>query len=333
VNPARAVAGFPRSTTAATRIVLITAVATLTVMLTPAGQAQADPTRRDAEQKVAALSKQMEVTTEQYNDAREELKQSQARVKALEPRATQLRKELDAKQSKLSAFAASAYYGGRLGMFSSILDSGSPQAFLDQVAFLEQMSAEQRAELTDLVATKRGFDAAKAKVDAELVKQAANEKTLRDKRSAINKDLAQWQSLSAKLGGRKNGAVPALYDGPTSGNVGAVLSFAYAQQGKPYEWAAAGPQTYDCSGFTMAAWARAGVSLPHSSRLQYESFPKVSLSSLQKGDLVFYGMPPHHVALYIGGGKVLHAPESGDVIRIASVGSAGGSPSGAVRPH
>ena len=95
-------------------------------------------------------------------------------------------------------------------------------------------------------------------------------------------------------------------------------------------WAASGPSSFDCSGLTMYAWGRAGVSLPHSSRMQQGSGQRVSLSALKPGDLVFYGSPVHHVALYVGGGQVIHAPQSGDVVRYASVDMM--SPVGATRP-
>jgi cell wall-associated NlpC family hydrolase len=309
------------------------AVAVIAVGLVPTGKAKADPSLADARKNVASLSKQMEVTTEQYNDAREDLKASKAKVAALEPRAKQLRSQLGGYENKLAEFAGSAYYGGRSGAFSALLQSGSPQTFLDQVAFLQYLSGEQRADLNVLLATKKQFDTTKSKVDAELAKQVEHEQTLRTKRTAIIKDLTKWQQLRAKLGGGSADVAIAYYDGPASGRVAAVLKFAYAQQGKPYEWGADGPGSYDCSGFTMRSWAEAGVSMPHSARKQMASFPRVSTSALEPGDLVFYGSPPHHVALYIGNGKVLHAPQSGSNVRIDTVAGAGGSAvSGAVRP-
>ena len=69
----------------------------------------------------------------------------------------------------------------------------------------------------------------------------------------------------------------------------------------------------------MWAWAHGGKSLPHSSSAQYSMATKISVSALQPGDLVFYGSPVHHVALYIGGGQIIHAPHTGDVVKIASV--------------
>lgn len=102
-------------------------------------------------------------------------------------------------------------------------------------------------------------------------------------------------------------------------NAQKAVDVALAQLGKPYRYAASGPDTFDCSGLTMYAWAAAGVQLPHSSRAQYASLPKVSQDQLAPGDLVFYGSPIHHVGMYIGGGQYVHAPQTGDVVKISSI--------------
>jgi cell wall-associated NlpC family hydrolase len=317
----------------ATRLTMVAAATVLTLGVVSPTAAHADPTLSQAEKTVAALNHQMEITTEQYNDAREDLKASQARVAALEPRNKQLRTQLAAYQAKLSRFAASAYFGGRVGPVNSILESGSPQAFLDQLAFLEQISADQNAQLTGLLATKKEFDKSKAKVDAELAKQAAHEKTLRAKRAAITKDLAKWQAMRIKLGTGDSNVVISTYDGPASGAASVAVQYAYAQQGDWYEFGSAGPDTFDCSGLTKAAWAKAGVSMAHSARKQYAAFPKVSLSALRPGDLVFYGVPTiHHVAMYVGNGKVIHAPQTGERVKIVPTARGGGKIAGAVRP-
>lgn len=334
MNPARALIEPLRSTASvASRVAVVAAVATVAVVFVPAAPAKADPSLAEAEKKVTALSRQMAVATEQYNAARADLAESKARVAALTPKAARLQTQLRTREAKLAELAASAYYGGRLGTYGSILQSGSPQNFFDQLAFLEQINASQRAELERLLATKREFEAAKAKVAAEMAKQAANEKVLRDKRSAINKDLAKWQAVSVRLGGGSGNIVISTYNGPATGKAAIAVRYAYAQQGDMYEWGAAGPTTFDCSGLTMAAWAEAGVQMAHSARKQYAAFPKVSLSALRPGDLVFYGSPIHHVAMYVGGGNVIHAPEEGKPVQITSISRAGGSGiAGAVRP-
>ena len=106
---------------------------------------------------------------------------------------------------------------------------------------------------------------------------------------------------------------------PVKGGAGTAVSVARQQLGKPYEWAAEGPDSFDCSGLTMYAWGKAGVSLPHSSGAQYQSLPHVSRAQLQPGDLVFFGSPIHHVGIYEGGGVMINAPESGENVRRDSI--------------
>jgi cell wall-associated NlpC family hydrolase len=100
---------------------------------------------------------------------------------------------------------------------------------------------------------------------------------------------------------------------------GSALRFALAQLGKPYVWGAAGPRSYDCSGLTMAAWRTAGVSLPHSSSLQWAQISHLSRRELRPGDLVFYYRNIHHVALYLGSNRVIQAPTYGEDVSIAPV--------------
>jgi cell wall-associated NlpC family hydrolase len=97
-----------------------------------------------------------------------------------------------------------------------------------------------------------------------------------------------------------------------------------AQRGKPYVWAASGPGSFDCSGLTQYAFRAAGISLPHSSRMQSQMGAAVSRSALQPGDLVFFYSPVSHVGIYVGNGQMVHAPTSGDVVKVASIDSMGG---------
>ena len=76
---------------------------------------------------------------------------------------------------------------------------------------------------------------------------------------------------------------------------------------------------FDCSGFTMWAWAHAGVYLPHSSAAQYSSLPHVSRESLQPGDLLFFYSPISHVGMYVGGGRMIHSPHTGSVVSVVPV--------------
>jgi cell wall-associated NlpC family hydrolase len=134
-------------------------------------------------------------------------------------------------------------------------------------------------------------------------------------------------------GGGSGGSSGGTPSGSTSGGSsagsrsGAAAAVAYArhQIGKPYVWAADGPDAFDCSGLTMRAWQRGGVSLPHYSIAQYEQARKVAISDLRPGDLVFFGSEPgnpssiYHVGLFIGGGQMIEAPYTGENVRISSI--------------
>jgi peptidoglycan DL-endopeptidase CwlO len=103
---------------------------------------------------------------------------------------------------------------------------------------------------------------------------------------------------------------------PPSGGAQAAISFARAQLGEPYRWGAAGPGSWDCSGLTMGAWAAGGKSLPHYSVAQYQQSTPISAAELRPGDLVFWGSSSssssiYHVALYVGDGRIIHAPRTG----------------------
>jgi cell wall-associated NlpC family hydrolase len=103
------------------------------------------------------------------------------------------------------------------------------------------------------------------------------------------------------------------------------VAWAKTQLGKDYQWGADGPSTYDCSGLTLQAWGRQGVSLPHSSVMQYAVTEHVDLGSLRPGDLLFYATDTsdpstiHHVAIYAGGGQMVEAPYTGAQVRISSI--------------
>jgi cell wall-associated NlpC family hydrolase len=118
-------------------------------------------------------------------------------------------------------------------------------------------------------------------------------------------------------------AAPASVVAPTAAAQAAVNT-ALAQQGKPYVWAGAGPNSFDCSGLTQFAYRAAGISLPHSSRLQAGVGRPIARADLQPGDLVFFYSPVSHVGIYIGNGLMVHAPTSGSVVKIVSIDAMGG---------
>lgn len=106
-----------------------------------------------------------------------------------------------------------------------------------------------------------------------------------------------------------------------SGRAGVALRYAFKQIGDNYVWGAAGPIRWDCSGLTMRSYEQAGVRLPHSSRAQFGYGRSIARSNLLPGDLVFFGSPISHVGIYVGKGKMVHAPRPGAKVQIVEFGN------------
>ncbi len=210
-------------------------------------------------------------------------------------------------------------------------------------------AARRAAERAAAVAAQKAAAAAAARA-AEDARRAEAEQARRDQeqRAADAKKAADQQPSDPPAqstgngggnggggGGGGNGGggaqEPSAPSPPPSGSSSgsasgaeAAIDFAMAQMGKPYEWGADGPSTYDCSGLVMRAWQQGGVSLPHYSVEQYAQSQPVALSDLRRGDLVFFASGSdyqsiYHVGLYIGGGQMIEAPYTGENVRISSI--------------
>ena len=341
---------IPRPTSPLFRSLSVAGAAALIVGLSAtSGQAvpgapspSAPTTSAQAMAQLRAFNEQFEKVTEQYNDARILLTKRTAQAKTASAKATAAAKTVSAFRGRIKQLVASETRSDPFGTFGAMLSSDSPADFVSQASIIDVVSSRRAAVLAE--ASKASAAATKAAKDAKAAQAAAAKLThdLSAKRTQLAKQAAQSKAMFDRLSASERQAfvdsqaapvdrasrnetrtVPSAgaptVNVPASGGAATAVAAAKSKLGSPYVWAAAGPSTFDCSGLTMWAWAQAGVSLPHSSSMQYSSGPKVSVSSLQPGDLVFYGSPIHHVALYVGGGQVIHAPQTGDVVRYASV--------------
>lgn len=179
---------------------------------------------------------------------------------------------------------------------------------------LQSTLGQVKGELATLVAQQEAAKqaaAAAAAQQAQLARQAQAQAQAQAKAQSI--------SFSAQIGGGGGVGVAAsvsLAPVPVGAGAAEAVAAAKSRLGMPYVWGAAGPGAFDCSGLIMWAWGQAGVSLPHFSGAQYASTTHISMSQLQPGDLVFPNDPGDHVAMYVGGGQIIEAPHSGDVVHI-----------------
>lgn len=172
---------------------------------------------------------------------------------------------------------------------------------------------EARALLAKLTAEeKRRLEALERQRQAEARKRAAARAKAEAERAKAEAERAAAEAENADPGGGS----------PNSGSSSAAqqaIDFAKAQLGKPYVWGATGPNSFDCSGLTQAAWARAGVSLPRTTWDQVNAGTTVAKADMRPGDLVFFYEDISHVGLYLGDGEMIHAPKPGESVRVEAV--------------
>ena len=300
------------------------------------------------QRQVDQLNRQAEQAAERYNTAKVELTDTTRQLRAARNKYAATQRRLDAMQVLVGRIAVASYKSGGLDSSVQLLLSDDPTGFLRQAADLTQVTKHQDHLLADMQAARLS-----AAVDRKAVAEqqarakdlqgeiAAEKRTIEGKLATARallgrleaKQRAQLMSVrqaatDRALGARsdamrasrssRDGDFP-TYDGPASGRAAVAVKTAFAQLGDPYQWGAAGPGSFDCSGLTMYSWGAAGVSLPHSSSAQYSAVPHVSISNLQPGDLVFYYSPISHVGIYIGGGRVIDAPYPGLSVHISGL--------------
>src|SRR3954470_1851478 len=336
------------------RRVLLTLIAAGGVALTPL-PALADPsTAGEAAGLVAEKAHELEVVTEQFNDAREELKAKRAAADEAAAQVEAAEASLATARDQVREVARSAYTGERLSTLEAMLSSSSSDELMDRVGTLDVI-ATHNTEI--LAAAQADDDTAKQAQDAA-AQAAADAQGQVDRVAAQQSDLnaqiadyqAQYERLNAaeqaasRAGARRSHATaPAAAPGsapapaappaaanppapPVAGGSGAAqtaVSTALAQVGDPYVWAAAGPNSFDCSGLVQYAYASAGISLPHSSKGQASMGRAVGRADLQPGDVLGFYSPVSHVGIYIGNGQMVHAPTSGSTVKVVPIDSMG----------
>ncbi|HEY3011052.1 MAG TPA: C40 family peptidase [Micromonosporaceae bacterium] len=290
-------------------------------LIAPATAAQADPSASEIQQQINKASAQLETIVEQYNKTNEQLKASKAASQALGAKMAPLEHQVAQAQSGVAQIAATAYKKeGQASTVSALLAGGTPEGFLSRLSTLDQLARSRQQTVAGFTAARQQYDAQKQKLDSVLATQAAQARQLAARKAKIQKDLDKLYEMRRQAYGSAttsrssySGSIPAV-----SGKAGVAIRYAYGAIGTPYVWAADGPDGYDCSGLTLAAWRAAGVDLPHNAAMQWDVVAHIGRSQLQPGDLVFYeGLG--HVAIYVGSGNVIHAPTFGEVVKISDV--------------
>jgi peptidoglycan DL-endopeptidase CwlO len=272
--------------------------------------------------------------TSQFDKVSVQLDQASQQLSAAQSKLSQVRVHLDyanvrfrAAQASVAQTAAAAFEDSGATSIAGVLTSGDPSVVLQQGSLLMEMSGQRNAQTQQLLAdaselagveqqmqrTEDGI----ATLDSQLAaqKNSLGKLLTTEKATLASLTVPQQQTVASNSIGA-GGTTTASYTGPTSTQAERAVAFAYAQLGKPYQWGATGPGSYDCSGLAQAAWAAAGVSIPRDTYEQWAALPHISSSAIQAGDLLYYD-GVGHVAIYVGDGYIIDAPQTGmDVQKI-----------------
>jgi len=303
-----------------------TAIA-LSVGLVPTGTAQAEPSVTDVQHRVDRLYHSAEQASERYNQIHVQLRQMRGDVKALRADQALQQKQTEKARQVVADAIVNEYEGDSLSAVGQAVVSSDPSQFVSQLSTMSAFNSLQTSRYASYLTEAKALTIRQDATNAQLAKVARLEKQAAQDKATIDANLADAKALLSKLkadeqqrlleASRGTGPIPT--DVPASGRAAAAVHFAMAQIGKAYVYGAAGPNAYDCSGLTMAAWGSAGVGLSHSSSAQFGQGTHISPSQLQPGDLVFYYHPISHVGMYIGHGMIVNAENPSSGIRVTGL--------------
>jgi peptidoglycan DL-endopeptidase CwlO len=317
---------FRRSVAIATGLVT---VGGLVVFATGAGAAP-QPTVGQVQAKVNQLTSQFDQVSEQLDQAGQQLSTAQGRLSQVRVHLNSANAQFQAAQANVAQTAAAAFEDTGSTSVAGVLTSGDPSVILQQGSLLLELSGTRSAETKQLLSdasqltgveqemqrTETGIATLKSQLAAH--KNSLSKLITTEKATLASLTVPEQQTVASNSIGGNGTTAKISYSGPTSTQAGKAVAFVYDQLGCPYVYGGTGPchSGFDCSGLVQAAWAAAGVAIPRDTYEDWAQLPHVSLSSIEPGDLILYN-GEGHVAMYVGGGYIIDAPQTGlDVERI-----------------
>ncbi|WP_073814307.1 C40 family peptidase [Kitasatospora sp. CB01950] len=318
----------------------------------PAGDplAEAKATLGPLLEQLHTLYQEAEAATEQYNGTAARLTEQQATVQDLNLRVTRQQEAVDTGNDLAAQLAGAQYRNSQISGYAELLLAKDPYEAVVIAELLDSAGRSQKAFLERLKADRDTLTAAQLSAQQALADAQALATQQEQQKNDVAKKLADVETLVGSLTGAQRSELEELERQQAneaqlaflaSGALGKgertpsamgrkAVTWALKQLGKDYVWGGAGPDVFDCSGLTSQAWLHAGKAIPRTSQEQWAQLKHVPLNQMRPGDLVVYYGGATHIGMYIGGGLVVQAPRTGDVVKISQVGAM--PILGAVRP-
>ena len=311
-----------------------TALAILLSIL-QAPTSQAAPTLAQVQAQVIRYEEEATSAAEGAQEAKVKLNSLTRSLAGIQAQAEIQAKTVDAISKTLGAIAIDQYKSGTISQSLELLFSSDPSLYLSSAGSLEAITRQKGIQLRKFQSAEQKLNATSLTVSDRLAQVKALQRKLAEKSALATAKLAQAESILAKLkkedrerlarlaqeredADQASSLKAARSAAGVSGRAGLAIKFAFKQIGDKYVFGADGMIYWDCSGLTMRAYQTAGVSLPHSSAAQSRMGKSIPFSQKKPGDLLFFGRPVSHVGIYLGGGKMVHAPRSGSRVKVAT---------------
>ncbi len=269
-----------------------------------------------------ALSNEVNNLNEQADGLRIQLSQARAETKTAQRTYQQDLHNLGAGKLAVGQLAAQSYMNGGMDSFLQLLTSSSPQTVLNRAAIVQELQQENGERVSQIATAVAAAQRARQTAQQQSKRAAQLTAEIAAKHSQAEKKIQLLNSAvfsKAMAVFKRTGNYPHV-NIPTANTIGAqALRWALTRRGDMYVWGAAGPNTFDCSGLVMWAYAQVGISLPHYTGAQWQMGIHVSRQDLQPGDLVFFYPDIGHVGLYIGDGLMVDAPDFGEPVQVQPV--------------
>jgi len=285
------------------------------------------PTVAQVQARVNQLTSQFDQVSVQLDQAGQQLSAARTKLSQVHAHLNYATARFRAAQASVAQDAAAAFEDSGATSIAGVLTSGDPSQVLQQGSLLQELAGNRSAQTQQLLGDASQLAGAEQQMQrteagiATLASQLTARKNslgrllTTEKSTLASLTVPQQQTVTSNSIGA-GGTTSATYSGPASSQADKAVAFAYAQLGKPYQWGATGPDSYDCSGLAQAAWAAAGVAIPRDTYEQWAALPHIAASAIQPGDLLYYD-GVGHVAIYVGDGYIIDAPQTGmDVERI-----------------
>ena len=309
------------------RVGPVAAAAVAVAVLLQGGSSQAQtvaskPSLKELVAQATQLSNEVDSLGQQYDGLKIQLAHANSEVKIAKQASARADAAMAGSQKAVAQLAAMGYMNGGMDPTLQMLTSGNPNLFLSQASTVQQLDDEAGMRLSTLQKERLAAERAQTTAKEEIATANELQSQINGKVSTINVKLKVLNSSAmtqAMAVFSKTGSYPDVVM-PEATNVGTTaLRAALTQRGKPYVWGSAGPDSYDCSGLVVWAFAQEGISLPHYTGDQWNSGMHVSRDDLEPGDLVFFFPDISHVGLYIGNGLMVDAPSTGQVVQVQPV--------------